>query len=145
MSLDKAKQKLRENFEAGIECPCCGRLVKAYKRKLNSGMARALIIIHKLTKDGTYIHVQNEFVKLGLKATTMDYAYAEKWKFIYADPDQNGYWRITSKGSDFVYDEINVPEYCLVYNGKVYKWSDNDISIKTALTTSFDYAELMKI
>ena len=145
-SLSEAKQHLRDGFEAGTECPCCGRFVKAYKRKLNSGMARALIIIYKLTKDKKYIHVQHIFSSLyNLRATTMDYAYAEKWKLIESDPDQNGYWRITQLGVQFVNGILTMPEYCLVYNGNVYKWSPNRINIKTALTTAWSYDELMDI
>ena len=142
--LSEAKQHLRDGFEAGTECPCCGRFVKAYKRKLNSGMAPALILIYKLTKNKNYVHIQNEFVYYKLRATTMDYAYAEKWKLIEADSDQNGYWRITQLGKSFVLNQIDLPEYCLVYNGNVYKWADDKIGIKTALTISFDYSELMK-
>ena len=144
-TIAEAKQHLRTSFKDGTECPCCGKYVKAYKRKLNSGMARALILIYNLTKDGKYVHIQDEFIKLKLRATTMDYAYAEKWKLIESDLDQNGYWRITQLGKSFVLNQIDLPEYCLVYNGNVYKWADDKIGIKTALTISFDYNELMSI
>ena len=144
-TLAEAKQHLRTSFKDGTECPCCGKYVKAYKRKLNSGMARALILIYTLTKDGKYIHVQDEFAKLRLRATTMDYAYAEKWKLIESDLDQNGYWRITQLGKSFVLNQIDLPEYCLVYNGSVYKWADNKIGIKTALTTLWSYTDLMDL
>lgn len=143
-TLAEAKQFLRKNFQSGTECPCCGRYVKAYKRKLNAGMARALIIIYKLTKNGNRIHVQSKFTELGLRATTMDYAYLEKWNLIEAGQD-NGYWKITQRGKEFVEDDIDLPEYCLVYNGNVYQWSNDQINIETALTEEFDLEETMKI
>ncbi|QDP52807.1 MAG: hypothetical protein Unbinned838contig1000_58 [Prokaryotic dsDNA virus sp.] len=143
-TLAEAKQYLRDNFKTGTECPCCGKYVKAYKRKLNAGMARALIIIYKLTKDGNSVHVQSEFTKLGLRATTMDYAYLEKWSLI-EQSGSNGYWKITQRGKEFVEDDIDLPEYALVYNGNVYKWADNLVNIETALTEEFDLDEIMKI
>ena len=144
-TLIEAKQHLRDNFKDGTECPCCGKYVKAYKRKLNSGIARSLIIMYKLGAETTSVHVQSEFSKLKLRATTMDYAYAEKWKLIKSDETNNGYWFLTERGRQFVLNQSYLPDHCLVYNGKVYKWSDNLINIQTALTVSFDYKKLMEI
>jgi len=143
-TLAEAKQYLRNNFKTGTECPCCGKYVKAYKRKLNAGMCRALIIIYKLTKNGNTIHVQSKFTELGLRATTMDYAYLEKWSLIEQKGD-NGYWKVTQRGKEFVEDDIDLPEYALVYNGNVYKWADNLVNIETALTEEFYLEEIMKI
>ena len=56
-TIAEAKQYLRKNFKEGTVCPCCDKYVKAYKRKLNSGIARALIIMYKLgAYNGKYIH-----------------------------------------------------------------------------------------
>ena len=46
-TVKEAKTFLRKNFDQGIDCPCCGQFVKKYKRKLNSSMAYALILIGK--------------------------------------------------------------------------------------------------
>jgi|TARA_R110002020_G_scaffold292835_1_gene508239 hypothetical protein len=141
----EAKQHLRDNFKKGTECPCCGKYVKAYKRKLNSGIARALILMYRLgAYNGKYIHVQNEFAKLKLRATTMDYAYAEKWKLI-NDGDDIGTWTLTQRGVQFVLGQTFLPDHCLVYNGNVYSWSDDLVNITTALTNSFNYDELMTL
>ena len=145
-TIAEGKQHLRINFKEGTDCPCCGKYVKAYKRKLNSGIARSLIIMNQLNAfNGIHIHIQDEFAKLKLRATTMDYAYAEKWKLIKADPDNNGYWTLTTLGKSFVLNQAVLPDYCLVYNGKVYSWSKSFIDIEHALTTSFDYNELMNL
>tara|TARA_R110000787_G_scaffold153516_3_gene267413 strand:- start:7517 stop:7972 length:456 start_codon:yes stop_codon:yes gene_type:complete len=144
-SIAEGKQYLRDNFKTGAVCPCCDKYVKAYKRKLNSGIARSLIIMHKLgAVNGKYIHVQNEFAKLKLRATTMDYAYAEKWSLI-KDGDDIGTWTLTTKGASFVSNQSLLPDYCLVYNGNVYSWSDNFINIDTALSTKYDYDDMMDI
>ena len=146
-SIAEAKQYLRNNYKKGTVCPCCNKYVKAYKRKLNSGIARSLIIMYKLEAfwfDNKYIHVQNEFAKLKLRATTMDYAYAEKWGLI-VDGDEIGTWTLTKKGVDFVANKTFLPSYCLVYNGNVYSWSEDLINIETSLTDNYDYQDMMNI
>tara|TARA_B100001094_G_C18165974_1_gene792078 strand:+ start:1099 stop:1575 length:477 start_codon:yes stop_codon:yes gene_type:complete len=142
----EVKDHLRKHYESGTDCPACGQLVKAYKRKLNSNMCRALAIIYSRTKGaGMYIHVQNEFTLLGLRATAMDYTYLEKWKFIESNPDKNGHWRVTDKGKAFVEDTIVVPAYCLVYAGSVYEWSTDTVNMTEALTTRFKLEDVLDL
>ena len=142
----EAKDHLRKHYESGTSCPACGQLVKAYKRKLNANMCRALAIIYTRTKENSiYIHVQNEFTTLGLRATAMDYTYLEKWKFIEVDPTKSGHWRVTNKGKAFVEDTIVVPSYCLVYAGNVYEWSTEQVNMTEALTSRFKLSEVMDL
>ena len=142
----EAKDHLRNNYESGTSCPACGQLVKAYKRKLNANMCRALAIIYARTNEsGIYIHVQNEFTTLGLRATAMDYTYLEKWKFIEVNPDKSGHWRVTDKGRAFVEDTLVVPSYCLVYAGNVYEWSTDTVNMTEALTTRFKLSEVLDL
>ena len=141
----EAKDHLRNKFKTGTSCPCCGQLVKAYKRKLNANMCKALAIIYTRTNDGVYMHVQNVFSLLKLRATAMDYSYLEKWKFIESDPNNNGHWRITDKGKSFIQDHLVVPAYCLVYGGEVYEWSTDTVNMSEALTKRFKLEEVMQI
>ena len=141
----EAKDHLRKNFKSGTGCPACGQLVKAYKRKLNANMCKALAIIHNRTKDGVYIHVQNVFSLLGLRATAMDYSYLEKWKLIEVDPNNNGHWRVTDKGKQFMNDQLVLSAYCLVYAGDVYEWSSEMVNISEALTTRFKLEEVLQL
>ena len=142
----EVKDHLRKNYESGTSCPACGQLVKAYKRKLNANMCRALAIIYARTGNtDIYIHVQNEFTTLGLRATAMDYTYLEKWKFIEVNSDKSGYWRVTSKGKAFVEDTIVVPSYCLVYAGSVYEWSSEQVNMTEALTARFKLEDVMNL
>ena len=41
-ALHAIRERLRENLDEGVTCPCCGQYAKRYKRKLNSSMAAAL-------------------------------------------------------------------------------------------------------
>ena len=141
----EAKDHLRNNYKTGTGCPCCGQLVKAYKRKLNANMCRALAIIYTRTEAGIYMHVQNEFTTLGLRATAMDYTYLEKWKFIESDSTRNGFWRVTDKGKQFINTGTQVPSYCLVYGGKVYEWSKESVTISEALTVKFKLEDVLDV
>ncbi|HWY36093.1 MAG TPA: hypothetical protein VNX68_15720, partial [Nitrosopumilaceae archaeon] len=58
MTVEEAKKFLRKNFDLGVNCPCCGQLVKNWRRKLDSRMARALIGLHQLTsKNKHFFHI----------------------------------------------------------------------------------------
>ena len=45
----------------------------------------------------------------------------------------------------FVKKQSLLPDHCLVYNGNVYSWSTDLISITEALTESFDYDKMMDV
>lgn len=47
-TIAEAKQYLNDNFENGVECPCCGQNVKKYKYNLFATSALALIDLYKL-------------------------------------------------------------------------------------------------
>lgn len=46
-TIEYAREWLRERLHDGATCPACTQHVQLYKRKLNSGMAKALIQIYR--------------------------------------------------------------------------------------------------
>ncbi len=57
-TMEEAKQLLKDNWEKGIDCPCCTQFVKLYKRPLYSAQAYSLIRLYKLCQDDyTYHHI----------------------------------------------------------------------------------------
>ena len=142
-TINEVKDYLKKNFEQGTTCPCCGQFVKAYKRSFNANMARALALINKLSNQGkNYIHVQKEFQKYKLRATSMDYIQLERWNMIKPDTDNNGYWTITSIGISFLENKIQVADFVLVYNNKTYAYSSKNIYLKDIIYKKFSYEEL---
>ena len=143
-----AKRYLRDNWEKGTDCPCCGQLVKLYKRKLTSGMARALISLYKETKGDihTYVHIS----RLG-RLNGGEFAQLKRWGLIWdqesSDPDvqrTSGKWAITAKGVQFVTGLAAVPKYVYTYNMKTIGKSENQLTtISQALGNRFNYADLM--
>jgi hypothetical protein len=160
MNIDKdtllfeAMQYLQDNWDKGVDCPCCHRFVKKYPYKLNSNACLSLIYINNLgenNQDG-WVHVQREFKNVyNSNATAMSYIILKHWRFI--EPKRNekdltkkmsGYWRITDKGKQFIRGNIEVPKTVLVYKDQAKGFAGEMVNIKQALKNKFNYSELME-
>ena len=120
------RERLRENLDEGVTCPCCGQYAKRYKRKLNSSMAAALCWLWTHPKLAWWGFIE------------------EKPKEEHHKGRTSGLWRVTQLGADFARSCVSVPRYAFVYNGTVEDFTTGDaISIRCALGDRFDYAELM--
>lgn len=149
----EAKEYLRANWEKGTNCPCCGQYVKLYKRRFNSGMARSLLIIYRLTKakngSDKWLHLQREFANLGINSNAADYSSLKWWGLI--EPAENddpskktsGFWQITDSGIAFAEKRTKISTRAFLYNNKFCGFSTEKIDIKEALQDKFDYEELM--
>lgn len=149
-TIQEAKDFLRKSVDdnKGVSCPCCGQLVKVYRRKLTSSMARALIAMYSYQATGPWeaVHVTN-FDLPAFRGG--DWAKTRLWGLSEEIPNKDtkkrtsGYWRLTEKGRQFVRGEISIPSHKIIYNGKMIGESEEKISIKQALGNKFDYQELM--
>ena len=149
-TIGEAKTVLRENWEKGVECPCCTQLVKLYSRKLYSVMAVMLIKLYKYDKQhpSEYVHVS----ELMWKGQTANYDFsklrywgliAEKTKDADANKRTSGYWAITDKGRDFVEGRRSISKYVQLFDSKKFGYTGEQVTIKDALGDDFDYRELM--
>jgi hypothetical protein len=152
-TLEEAQKYLKENWEKGVDCPCCGRLVKLYPYNLNANACVSLIWIYRLGKEETdgWVHVQRKFTEVfGRNATAMSYITLKHWDFIEPqasneDPDKNasGLWRITARGKQFLKGSMRVSKTAMVYKDNVREFRGESINIHEALTVKFSYDELM--
>ena len=150
----EAKQYLRNNFDKGVNCPCCGKLVKLWKYSIHSTMARVLIELHHASQEDEFQHIndlwRNVQVKSGIKTDHCgDFSKLALWGLIKPkpkDPDENkrssGYWAITKLGRLFVRNLIVVDQYLFMFDGHKFG-EQGKISIIDALKKKFDYNELM--
>jgi len=147
-AIEVTRERLRENLDEGVTCPCCGQYAKRYKRKLNSSMAAALCWLW--THSGyAWCDVPSQAPSWVLKAR--EYPKLAWWGLIEEKPKEehhkgrtSGLWRVTQLGADFARSCVSVPRYAFVYNGTVEDFTTGDaISIRCALGDRFDYAELM--
>lgn len=141
----------------GVICPCCDQFAKLYRRKLHSGMARALIAIATVQNrvevaelDGINFYVETP----KLRFSNGDYGKLRWWELLEQRPlkyddekeekKNSGRWRLTQKGMQFVKGEISVPREVFMYNNTVQGFSSDMITISEALGKKFNYPELMK-
>jgi hypothetical protein len=148
-TLATARDWLRERIDNGQHCPCCTQFAKVYRRKVTSPMARVLIAMHAERVDGTDVFVN--LPRLGLSRG--DEAKARYWGLIEPMPDtvrddgstRTGWWRLTPYGRAFVRNQVKIPKYVRIYDGRCIGYADDDaeVSILDALGTRFNYSELM--
>jgi hypothetical protein len=150
MSLEEARRFHTANIRDGIECALCGRFDKIYKRKLNSGMARVLILLYKADKKEPlkWVHVLQDLPDV----TGGDYGKMVEWGLLKKregakeedDNPDNGYYRITAKGQVFCQGQIKVPKYLYFYHDRLWPVEDDELTtIQEALGTKFNWNELM--
>jgi len=154
-SLDDAKAWVQSNLRTGVVCPACGQFCKVYKRKLNSTMALALVMIYqhfRLHPRDTWLHVPAFLVKVKRDSTIAggDAAKLRFWGVIEPQKgeradgsDRVGRYSITSVGRQFVEGKIAVPRYIYLYNQALLRLSEEMITIQEALGDRFNYNELM--
>lgn len=143
-TLAEARQFLKDNYQEGTICPCCGQNVKLYKRKLGSSQARALIFMFKQTVKWT--HIRDIVKEINIHG---DLAKLKYWNLVEERPNNDtkkknsGWWTLTKEGEQFVSGRKEVPSHILIYNAKFLGYSGTTTTIKQALGKHFDYEELM--
>lgn len=141
-SLEEARGWLREQIDEGADCPCCDRFAKAYRRKLNAGMAASLIRMYRAHGlEFGYLPelfgYGNEFTRLRL------WGLIEPMEERRDDGGRIGWWRITAKGEAFAIGRLRVPRYARVYDAQLLSLEGDPVSIRDALGSRFSYDELM--
>lgn len=146
-TIKEAKQYLRNNFEKGVDCPCCGQFVKRYKRKLNSGMSRTLIALYK-AEGKNPVNVK-AFLRENNIQNNHDWTLLRYWKLLIEhendDPDKksSGVWSITNKGIGFLMNKVKVPSHILLFDNKFIGYSPTETDVVDSLGKHFNYTELM--
>lgn len=144
-SLEDAKAWLRERLNDGATCPCCQQRAQIYRRKINSGMARALLEQWRVARQDV-VHTRGLW-----KDYTHEGGQLAWWGLIEQDPmrrddgGKSGWWRITDDGRRFIHNRLLVPKYARIYDSRLMGFDHTkQVSIIDALGTRFDYHELMQ-
>lgn len=145
-SLGEAKDWLRGRIDNGERCPCCTQFAKVYKRSIHATMARGLIAMYQAHGQNWHHLLRVGANKGGDEAKLGYWGLIEQELERAADgnPHGTGYWRVTDLGVRFLRDEVELPKYARVYDGRLLGLVDEPkVSIKDCLGTKFNYAELM--
>lgn len=155
-SIASARLYIRENQGEGVECPCCRRLVKVYRRTITSAMAYKLIQFY----EQTVIHLEaggsrEDFIKF-TDILGGDFAKLRYWLLIDRPPKEErkdiasengtrepGLWRLTPRGRAFVENRMAIEKYCFVIDGRCDGVGGKSIDIRDALRNKFNFDQLM--
>ena len=158
-TIREAKDFLHENMEAGCQCPACGQNVKLYKRPINSGCARFLIGLYRLTLNekktwgtkGWSFFTNDEIRKEALlNSKGLAYGIIRHWELAERAPASDdkkktsGQWKLTTKGYFFVTRQIRIPKRALIYNNSLIGFGPEDTDIQETLGEDYNYKELMQ-
>lgn len=138
------------NLTRGGDCPTCGRWCKMYRRGINATMGYALVWMVKRFRanGGKWINmprVAPRFVVESNQFSTMKH-----WGLVEAKPNTDpkrktsGRWRPTAKGIAFALGRTTIPAKVDVFDDRAVAFSGDLIDIEAALSTEFDYREVMK-
>lgn len=144
--LGEARRRLQDGaLGGGTRCPCCGQRAQVYRRSINSSMAKSLIKMWMVQRDGAdWIHVPTE-----IGARSREEGKLRYWGLVTERPVSRedgghaGYWRVTTKGSDFVAGGLELPRYALVYDGNLLELTGPLVDIETCLGEPFDLTRLL--
>lgn len=148
--------------DGGCVCPCCGRFVRVYRRRLHAEMARFMIRLYRLDRigPGDYLgairwHSTREVLgdKGGNKAST-DATYLTHWGLVERSDAENaagapaGMLRLTPLGVAFVERRATAPTHILLLNNErapagLAEAEFFEAGIEAALGKRFSYDELM--
>ena len=153
-TVDEAKVFIEENKFDGCKCPCCGRISKAYKKRLHRGIGGALSIL--LSQAGgahIFKHIDDLATVSKSYMTPTNLAAAKYWGLTVAKytafkgdaPDRevrdSGYWCITEKGMNFVLDKKAIPKYKYVLLGNVVRTTGDDVYFSNIMFDHFSLEE----
>jgi hypothetical protein len=152
--LQEAKDWVQHNLRVGARCPCCGQYCKLYRRKLNSTMCYALLLIYHASRAGSgWIHVPEFMVRTKADSTIAggDVQKLRYWGLLERQKDRRedgsdrvGFYRITEVGKKFVEGKLAVPKYVYLYNQLLLRLSEEMVTVQEALGDRFSYDELMR-
>jgi len=147
VTLEEARTKMMSMTDKGASCPCCGRLVKLYRRKLHTEMALFLLKLVRAFKEEPRWYSTRELVPSTTKAST-DGSYLVHWGLIEREAHENesgakaGKYRPTEKGIRFAEGEQYVRSHLHLLCGNVVGFGGDVVTIKECLGSKFDYEEL---
>jgi len=144
-----AKVWVHQNRKTGVNCPCCNKLVKVYKRRLYSTMAMLLIRFYRLGYDG-FVHITKVIELTGLADYRCgDFAKLSYWGLIEEKSNDStekrtsGYWKITDLGRDYCSGTVRIPSHVYLYHGECVGFSNELSDVNESLGVKFNYSELI--
>lgn len=140
----------RLNRGEELDCPCCGRYAKVYKRRVHKGLAAVLIAMYRQARanGGEIAYVEMPQLLRDFRAGR-DFCILKYWQLVEEMPNDDptkrmsGFWRLTPVGVDFVLGRVKIHTYAHVFDDVVSFYSGEMISLEEIGGAGFSYRELM--
>jgi hypothetical protein len=137
MTLTEAQEILRTLLDEGAKCPVCTQFARTYRRKVHASMVKTLIAMYRQGQT-SYVYLPD------IPQKSRDSTGMAWWKLIAADPERDGWWRVTEVGEKWLREELGIPKYAKVYDGRCLGYDRTEyVTIRDALGTKFSFEELM--
>ncbi len=141
-AIEFVKDWMEPQLKDGVDCPCCGRFTKVYRRNLNSGMVRFLMDFYN--RHGTNrVSIANYHVTDQQHAHHQEYEKLPHWGLLEHDNSIPRRWWIKKLGRQFINGQVTVNKYVWLKHGVCVDKSIGQISIKQAIGNKFSYEKLM--
>ena len=147
VTLHDARREFRDALtkeDDGTNCPCCDRFAKIYRRKINPGMARIIIVMRQRLNE--WFHVKD------LERFSRNVSQLGWWGLVESrskdeeeDKKCSGLWRLTHQGRLFADGITRVPKYAVIYSCEVLGFEGDTVSIEETLGDKFSYSKLMGV
>lgn len=143
MTLAEARDVLRTLVDEGHDCPCCSQLARVWRNKLDSAMARTLVLMLRHGAEHEFLHTPS------LPGDNHKASQLRWWDLVQEElilrPDggRAGHWRLTDRGAAFARGTISIPKYARVYDARVLGYAGESVTIFDCLGKRFDYYELL--
>lgn len=145
-TLGRTKEWLDQHREEGVCCPACGQFAKVYTRKINSGMARALVLMYRA---GGEDFVHKPSVLGGVGSAARDESLLRYWGLLEEEsamrPDggRAGWWRVTHLGFEWIHGMTKVLSHARVYDGELLGLVGDMVTIEECLGSKFNLSQLL--
>jgi hypothetical protein len=139
-------EKLKNGFE--VNCPCCGRYSKVYKRQIHKTLAIVMLKMARAEKDEEgFVDMPNLLQDF---RAGRDFCILKYWLLIEEKPRENtktrtsGKWKLTQFGYNFIKGNAAVAKQAYVFDDEVFRYSDEQAVIGEIVGVNFDYQTLME-
>jgi hypothetical protein len=138
--------------KGGAQCPCCRKLSKYREYKIDSKLARLLIVLYRNYTPGTSIKVPDtlDYLKKADLVKGREWNKLAYWGLLNTieyggspTSKPTDYCDLTQRGQDFVYRNLTVPKKLWIEDHAVLGVDSAVVDIKQALGKNHDYDKLM--
>jgi len=143
-TIEDARQYIADNREKGVDCPCCGKYLKVWRKSIVSTSAAELIrLVGKYR--GEAIHIDD----FCIEAKDRNFSQLVLWGLVVPEKNDDrkkrspGRWIPTAEGKYFARGLRSIDKYVLTYDNHILKFEGPKITIRDALNNKFDYEKLL--